>query len=690
MKIRFPLISATLSLVLFVSPAAGAAADGLAAWWSFDQVKDRQTMDSSGKVADTIGGNFKSVPGVVGSALKLDGFTTEIVRPAATAPQPGGAFTVEAWLALGAYPWNWCPIVNQSRGQEAGYSFAVGPRGQLSLQAAAGGQWVTCTSQEFALPLRKWTHVAAVFEQGKCIRIHVNGAEAGSVPAAGELAVANDADLRIGVIPAPVKPSNIHRENGTLVGWFSLDGILDELKIHRRALSSDEVQAAFAAVVPTSAPDLPLRKMPSGPPGPGRFGAYYTQLKYYDEWDALWRVGPDPDVLVRFDESAARVVFWRGTRYSPAWVSENDLWMADQSVEAWNNEEGCFEHMQDPHCLYSHVRIIENSDARVVIHWRYAPVSAHNHLWRVDPKTGYACWVDEYYTIYPDAAGVRKVTWQAGTLGDPHQFQESLPFTQPGQHSNDVVEKDFCTVANLKGDSAKLSFVAEPAKVKDGLPPDLSMQIYNFKARNRPFIIHESGTELHNVNDRNEKDWTRPGACSHWPVGQLPCDGRTSQAPDQPTHFLGFPIAYPPVHTDGTREWWNSLYGMTDKPITELAKLARSWAQAPDLVVTGDGFRSTGFDRGERAYQLTRDAATAGKPLECQIRASEESPLVNLALVIQNWGEAAATLQIDGQTVARGKQFRLGHRYLLDGATLLVWIKLDTTKPVTRRLAAAD
>jgi hypothetical protein len=684
-----PKVAAILAMAACTATAAEPAG-GLLAWWGFDRIDGRAVTDSAGNVKDAIGGNFKETSGVVGKALKFDGFTTEIVRSAATAPKVGTSFTVDAWVALAAYPWNWCPLLDQSRDTKAGYAVMIGPRGQLSLQVAVGDTWAACTSKDFALPLGRWTHVAATFEQGAGLAIYLNGEPAGTFAATDAFRPAPDADLRIGVIPAPMKPSNIHREFGTLPAWFSLDGIVDELKIHNHALTPAEVLATRAAVPAPAAPELPPRKMPAGPPGPGRFGAYATRLKYYDEWDALWRVGPDPDVLVRFDESAARVVFWRGTRYSAAWVSENDLWMADQSVEAWNDTEGCFEHMQDPHCLYSHVRIIENSDARVVVHWRYAPVSAHNHLWRVDPKTGYACWVDEYYTIYPDAAGVRKVTWQTGTLGSPHQFQESLPFTQPGQYANDVVEKDFCTVANLKGESATLSFVAQPAKKKDGMPQDLSMQIYQFKARNRPFIIFETGNEMHMVADRNEKDWTRPGACSHWPVGQLPCDGRTSQAPDQPTHFLGFPISYPPVHTDGTREWWNGLYGMTDKPIAELAKLARSWAKAPDLLVKGEGFSSAGYDRGERAYQLTCAAPADGKPFECEIRASEESPVVNLPLVIRNWGEAGATLRIDGQPVARGKAFRLGHRYLLDGATLLVWIKLEAAKPITILLTPAD
>jgi hypothetical protein len=656
------------------------------AWWRFDEVSDGRTPELGAQRGDTIAGSFKLVPGVVGKALKFDGFTAEIVRPAASAPRLTDSFTIEAWVALGAYPWNWCPLIEQSSKTKAGYSLAIGPRGQFRLGLAAGGKWRECMTKDFVAPLRQWTHVAASFERGKGLAVYVNGAPAGSTGVSGAWTPATNADLRIGVIPAPAKPSNIHREHGTLPGWFSLDGIVDELKIHPRALSPTEVQAAFAEVKPSAPPELALRKMPSGAPGPGRFGAYYCKLKYYDEWDALWRVGDDPDVLVRFDESPARVVFWRGTRYSPAWVSENDLWMADQSVEAWGvgkeDKEGCFEHMQDPKCLYSHVRIIESNDARVVVHWRYAPVSSRNHLWRVDPKTGYACWVDEYYTIYPDAAGVRKVTWQRGSLGEPRQFQESLPFTQPGQISGDVVERDFCTVANLKGERVTLSFVEKPAKTKPGVPNDLSMQIYHFKARNDPFIIFEPGDRMEYVQDQNLAGLSRPGACNHWPVGQLPCDGRTSQASDHPTHFLGFPISNPPIHQNETREWWNGLYGMTEGGVDELLPLARSWNHPAELTVKSAGFESAGYDRGQRAFLLARKGAGETAALELELSGSEATPVFNPAIVIEGWGEAGVSLRVDDREIPRGKDFRFGYRETLEGANLIVWLKLNAQKPI--------
>lgn len=36
-----------------------------------------------------------------------------------------------------------------------------------------------------------------------------------------------------------------------------------------------------------SSPAIAPRFLPSGPEGPGRFGAYYTKQKYYWEWDVI-------------------------------------------------------------------------------------------------------------------------------------------------------------------------------------------------------------------------------------------------------------------------------------------------------------------------------------------------------------------------------------------------------------------
>jgi len=677
----------TLFVLSVFSCTVSFAADGPVALWKMQQA-DEHAVDAA--VEDIAEGRLLPIQGVDGGALLFDGYTSAIKRPAKQAPGLGKDLSVSCWVALGAYPWNWCPIISQQDGEQSGFALAVGPQGQVRLGVATGDGWQQCTTEEWQLSLRKWYNVAAVCESGRLLSVYINGKQVATQPIKGAAKHAADVAVTIGATVQPSKPSNIHRKFGTLPTLFSLDGILDELALYDRALSAQEVAKSYDALKPGDPPALEPRKLPSGPKGPGRFGAYYCKLKFYDGWDALWRMGDDPDVVVRFDQSPVRVVFWRGSRYSPAWVSENNLWMADQSVEAWNKTGGCFEHMQDRLCRYSHVRIIESNDARVVVHWRYAPVSAHNQLWREDPKTGRACRVDEVYSIYPDAMGVRFVSWQEGTLMGPRQFQESLPFTGPGQVQGDVVHPDWCTIGNLRGETAKLRFVENPSGEQIDAPDELSIQQYNFCSQHKPFIVFEPGNRMKYLKNRNIAALSRPGSCNHWPVGQARCDGRTSQASDRTTHFLGFPISDPPVHTENGRCWWNGLYGMTDHAFEELVTVARSWSTPPEVAVATKGFDYKGFDRRDRAFHLERVADAADGVLQCEVRASDESPLFNLPIVVENWGDSGATISLNGKPLAESPACRIGHRHHLDTADLIIWLKLSSTEPVTVRVVHAE
>ena len=65
--------------------------DELLAWWSFDNDNDATATDSVSKTADPIEGSFKYVDGVIGKALKFDGYTAALVRKAEAAPRLTGA-----------------------------------------------------------------------------------------------------------------------------------------------------------------------------------------------------------------------------------------------------------------------------------------------------------------------------------------------------------------------------------------------------------------------------------------------------------------------------------------------------------------------------------------------------------------------------------------------------------------------
>ena len=54
---------------------------------------------------DRLEGFHRFAPGIAGQALRSDGQTTRLIRPAAQAPRLDGPFTVEAWVAIQTNPW---------------------------------------------------------------------------------------------------------------------------------------------------------------------------------------------------------------------------------------------------------------------------------------------------------------------------------------------------------------------------------------------------------------------------------------------------------------------------------------------------------------------------------------------------------------------------------------------------------
>jgi hypothetical protein len=460
-----------------------------------------------------------------------------------------------------------------------------------------------------------------------------------------------------------------------------LEGIIDEVKMYDRAMTAGQVKNLFSKYS-VNAPDIAIRKLPKIEKHPGRFGAFYTKLKYYPGWDNLWPVEQDPDIVVCFDKSPVKIVFWRGIRYGASWISENENWMTDQSVEAWedekNDREGCFEHMQDRHCRFSHVRIIENTDARVVIHWRYAPVSAYDHTWRVDPKTGWECWIDEYYYIYPDATAIRKVSWKNGSLGYPRQFQESLPLLHPGQMKGDLLNIDYVHVADYENNIRPVSFVEKPKEQPTAWAKNYTIQQYNFKSENKPFICFEPGNEM-SIRYNLLADYDKHTGCNHFPVGQARCDGRTSKMSDRPSHTDSYPISDPVIHQNGDREYWNGLYGMTGMSMTELVSFGRSWAYAPELKLTGTSLMSKGYDKSQRCYQLENSSQKSVKA-EFVIKGTKESPIINPAIFVKNWNSKTARVLVNGK---ENKNVRVGINSELEGYDLILYISVKEDKPLT-------
>jgi hypothetical protein len=667
-----------INVWLFLFSSSMATAQKPVMIWDFETVKDGKSIESSTNIADTIEGNFELVTGMRGKGLRLDGFTTRVVREGKVTVNPGTEFTVEAWVSLGQYPENWCPVITTESSEVKGYRLQIGPYGQVSFETAISEQWVACTSANETMPLRQWMHLAGVYTAGKAMALYVNGKAICTVPIEGALTYPSKTNCIIGMVASPRRPSDTIRTWGTMPDYYGLDGIIDDLMVFDRALTANQIERDYSKYT-VSVPDIAPRRLPTIEKNPGHFGAFYTKLKYYDGWDNLWRVDQDPDVVVCFDNSPVTFMFWRGIRYGPCWVSENENWMTDQSLETWGNGkndiEGCFEHMQDRHCRFSHVRIIESSEARAVVHWRYALVSSHGSTWMPDPKTGWGCWVDEYYTIYPDASAIRKVSWNKGSTGRAIQYQESLPVTQPGQRSDQLLESDYVQVADYEYHTQGVS--VDPGKKPSDWNKDYTVQQFQFKSQNKPYICFEPGNRM----------WVRwiKGGYNHFPVNQARSDGRWARTLDRPTHIMSSPCSDPILHEDGNRLFWHALYGMNTMTTTELVTFGRSWAYAP-TVSTGSGFVSQGYDRSQRCYQIEN---TSGTSIPCEIRleGSKDSPALNPAFRIKNWHANGAKIRVDGKAHA---SYKVGINRELEGTDLVVFMTINKVTPVKITVLPAD
>jgi len=427
----------------------------------------------------------------------------------------------------------------------------------------------------------------------------------------------------------------------------------------------------------------------------------------------LWRVGEHPDVVVRFGHSPVRVVFWRGLRYSPAWVTENGIWVADQSAES-GNAEGCIEHMQDVHCQYSHVRILESSPARAVVHWRYAPVSSRDHRWPADSRTGWDWWVDETYTFFPDGTALRKIAWREPGP-EPRsrlpwlQLQETSILCHPGQNAGDVLERQALTLLDLAGERHTYGWPdngevntrerrnrsVDPSLVRRIEPAGASIQVVHSKASYQSFVAFEPpGNEFRVYVGRVRDDLVNFPAYNHWPVNQTSSDGRFAQAADRASSF-SIAQGYPIIHGAGEGlRWTTLLYGMRNMARSAgptggydaVLAAARSWARPPAIRNSGEGFAALGYDASQRAY-IWRRSDVAGAVLKAEIDASELSPIENLSLIIEGWRGADAQVLIDGRPA---KDACMGLVRGLEGDRLVIWVEWRATKPLVLEVRGGE
>ena len=475
--------------------------------------------------------------------------------------------------------------------------------------------------------------------------------------------------FQLGMNREKLAPADPIRDWATWPSQYSFDGIMDEICVYPTAWTDSEIAADYRKVIPGSAPEFDSRDFPEIAPS-GRFGANYTRLEYYPEWDNLWPVGEHLDIAVQFEDLPIKVMFWRGSRYSPCWVSENNKWMADQSRETvynWYLQDGdrnilptgCMEHMSDVQCRSSRVAIVENTDARVVVNWRYLQMDVQFRQKNLPDNSEFGEWASELYYIYPDGVGVRHVLPGRGG------WQETIFFSAPGTRPEDNVELEACTLINMEGESK--TYTLEYGYPKFDLE-NANIQRINFKSEFKPFLILQEGGGFLVFNGEVRPAFSHFPWWNHWPVAQISSDGRSASAPDRAAHSsLSWGLRYGNA----------ALYGMSNQPKEHLVDLSKSWNRAPIIKMADQNFVCSGYEKTQRAYLFK--AVVSEKPLKFEILASAENPVENLALVVQNWNAEGLVLTRNQQFLHEKENYRMGIKHEIDGSkSLILFVRMKS------------
>ncbi len=664
------------------NPMRAPASGSPVAWWPFDEAQGNVTEERVWQRSSVIAGH-KSLwkKGVSGTALQFDGYYSMVSLAAAQAPIISGSLTLEGWVAIGAYPWHWAPLIQQ--GDDQGYFLGVDGHGYPGFKIQVAGEWhVLQLSGEPPhagnMKLRRWYHLAGTYDRASgMMSLYIDGkpVAAKTVPQSGIEAA--DSPIQIGKGKDRIPVDN-YKKNATS---YSFDGLIDEVRIYDSALGAGDVAKSFEAMRPNADlvehPDMQSRGFPSEGTG-GRFEAKYMRLSYHEAWDNVFRVGDHPDIVVGFDELPTRFVFWRGMSTIPHIVNDRNQWYTNEFNETWAN--GGQEPMADQLSFSNHVRIIEKSPARVVVHWRYPLINTHQVIARHNPDTGWGEWCDWYWTIYPDGMAAKRMRcWHEFKGG--HEWHTGWPTIPPGQRPEDVIETEpFLTLIDLDG---RVFHHNWDRTKKIDFRGGKNIHLVHTKGRYDPVDISDNTGGNSHVGNAGVQPWFSDfPAWNHWPISLSDSVGRPASFPDRAIHsslIRANPQTYAKETGDAPWEDRLMLEGMTDLDAGTLTRLARSWLKAPAITrVTGASRQ--GYERAERAYLLI---ATGGT-IRFELSASEGSPIHNPAFVIRDWGSPApaANMRINGVRIKPGPDFRQGVVIDTDGCyALVIWLDFKATSP---------
>ncbi len=213
----------TKSATLTVNPTSTSSVPGLVAAYSFNEGTGTTVADLSGLGNNgAISGATWSTSGRFGNALSFNGTNSLVTVNDSASLDLTTAVTMEAWVYM-TQAADWQAVAIKERPNGLSYSlyantYTSTPAGTINV-----GDDVNLYGGS-PIPLNTWTHVATTYD-GSVLRLYVNGQLVNSQPVSGSMPVSTGA-LRIG---------------GDLVWGEYFGGLIDEVRIYKRALSASEI-----------------------------------------------------------------------------------------------------------------------------------------------------------------------------------------------------------------------------------------------------------------------------------------------------------------------------------------------------------------------------------------------------------------------------------------------------------------
>ena len=221
------------------------APSGLVTWWDGDSVLGSDAFDIAGGNDGTIVGGVTQAPGQVGQAFSFDGAVgTGVEVPDDSSLRFSGSFTIDAWInttdagteSVGSF---FADVLRKRNRDDGGnMDIVLGMRNNAArfvivddagVSAFANGTHVVNDGQ--------WHHIAGVRNRSSnLVQLYVDGILDTSI-----------ADTTGSYVQVNAVPWKIGNTPGSGSIFFPWTGLIDEVEIFNRALSSSEIQSIYDA-----------------------------------------------------------------------------------------------------------------------------------------------------------------------------------------------------------------------------------------------------------------------------------------------------------------------------------------------------------------------------------------------------------------------------------------------------------